>query len=123
MLPGQPYIAPPAQNKWHPLTVTKEQLGDFFSETKSAKDIVSQFMGFSPLHAEELLFRLKDTKDKVDCFQNFIASFQHGGTQPMYVVANNKTYYSPIALTHLQGDVTNYSNVHELLDRVFFCTR
>jgi len=120
VLPGQPYIAPPAQNKWHPLTVTKEQLGDFFSETKSAKDIVSQFMGFSPLHAEELLFRLKDTKDKVDCFQNFIASFQQGGTQPMYVVANNKTYYSPIALTHLQGDVTNYSNVHELLDRVFF---
>jgi len=120
ILPGQPYIAPPAQNKWQPLTVTDEQLTVFFSEPKTAKEIVGQFVGFSPLHAEELLFRLSATTNKVACFKDFMAAFRDGGTEPMYVYANNKTYFSPIALNHLQGEKTVYPNVHELLDRVFF---
>ena len=120
ILPGQPYIAPPAQNKWQPLTVTDEQLTAFFSEPKTAKVIVGQFVGFSPLHAEELLFRLSAATNKVACFKDFMAAFGDGGTEPMYVYANNKTYFSPIALTHLQGEKTVYPNVHELLDRVFF---
>lgn len=49
-----------------------------------------------------------------------MALFNDGGNEPMYVLANNKTYFSPIALTHLQGEATVYPNVHELLDRVFF---
>ncbi len=120
ILPGQPYIAPPAQNKWQPLTVTDEQLTVFFNEPKTAKEVVSQFVGFSPLHAEELLFRLASTANKVICFRDFMAAFRDGGTEPMYVFANNKTYFSPIALTHLQGEKTVYPNLHELLDRVFF---
>ncbi|MFJ7648079.1 NFACT family protein [Lysinibacillus sp. NPDC097279] len=120
ILPGQPYIAPPAQNKWQPLTVTDEQLTVFFNEPKTAKEVVSQFVGFSPLHAEELLFRLASTANKVICFRDFMAAFRNGGTEPMYVFANNKTYFSPIALTHLQGEKTVYPNLHELLDRVFF---
>lgn len=120
ILPGQPYIAPPAQNKWQPLTVTDEQLTVFFNEPKTAKEVVSQFVGFSPLHAEELLFRLASTANKVLCFRDFMAAFRDGGTEPMYVFANNKTYFSPIALTHLQGEKTVYPNLHELLDRVFF---
>ncbi|QDQ01669.1 fibronectin/fibrinogen-binding protein [Lysinibacillus fusiformis] len=120
VLPGQPYIAPPAQDKWNPLTVTDEQLIEFFSEQIVAKDVVSQFVGFSPLHAEELLFRMPTSPNIVTCFKEFMSSFNDGGNEPMYVLANNKTFYSPIALTHLQGEVTTYPNLHELLDRVFF---
>lgn len=120
ILPGQPYIAPPAQNKWQPLSVSDEQLTAFFTEPKTAKEVVSQFVGFSPLHAEELLFRLTTATNKVVCFRDFMAAFRDGGTEPMYVFSNNKTYFSPIALTHLQGEKTVYPNVHELLDRVFF---
>ncbi|EON73228.1 Rqc2 family fibronectin-binding protein [Lysinibacillus sphaericus] len=120
ILPGQPYIAPPAQDKWHPLTVTDEQLTIFFAEQITAKDVVSQFVGFSPLHAEELLFRITKSPNVVACFKEFMAAFNDGGTEPMYVLANTKTYFSPIALTHLQGEATVYPNVHELLDRVFF---
>ncbi|WP_339261713.1 Rqc2 family fibronectin-binding protein [Lysinibacillus sp. FSL K6-3209] len=120
ILPGQPYIAPPAQNKWQPLTVTDEQVAAFFAEPKTAKEVVSQFIGFSPLHAEELLFRLTVASNKVGCFKDFMADFNDGGKEPMYVSAHNKTYFSPIALTHLQGEKTVYPNVHELLDRVFF---
>ncbi|KPN97297.1 NFACT family protein [Lysinibacillus sp. ZYM-1] len=120
VLPGQPYLAPPTQNKWNPLLVTDEELSTFFSETKTAKEVVTQFTGFSPLHAEELLYRMSSTSNRVQCFKDFIAAFANGGTSPMYVWANHKTYFSPIELTHLHGDVTVYPNVHELLDRVFF---
>lgn len=120
VLPGQPYLAPPTQNKWNPLLVTEEELATFFAETKNAKDVVTQFTGFSPLHAEELLYRMTSTSNRVQCFKEFISSFANGGTSPMYVWANHKTYFSPIELTHLHGDMTVYPNVHELLDRVFF---
>ncbi|KAB0441909.1 Rqc2 family fibronectin-binding protein [Lysinibacillus fusiformis] len=120
VLPGQPYLAPPTQNKWNPQLVTEEELATFFVETKNAKDIVTQFTGFSPLHAEELLYRMTSASNRVQCFKEFIASFANGGTSPMYVLANHKTYFSPIELTHLHGDMTTYPNVHELLDRVFF---
>ncbi|GLC87463.1 Rqc2 family fibronectin-binding protein [Lysinibacillus piscis] len=120
ILPGQPYIAPPAQQKWHPLAVTDEQISTFFHETKTAKDVVSQFMGFSPLHAEELLYRLSQTNEQQTRFKHFMASFHAGGTEPVYVVSDQKTYFSPIRLTHLQGDTTVYPTIHQLLDRVFF---
>lgn len=120
VLPGQPYIAPPAQDKWHPLTVSEEQIQIFFSEEKTAKEVVAHFSGFSPLHAEELVFRLANATDTLSCFKQFIQEFKDGGSQPTFVVANNKTYFSPIVLTHLQGEVTTYPNVHALLDRVFF---
>ncbi|WP_336634384.1 Rqc2 family fibronectin-binding protein [Lysinibacillus fusiformis] len=120
VLPGQPYLAPPTQNKWNPLLVTEEELVTFFAETKNTKDVVTQFTGFSPLHAEELLYRMTSASNRVQCFKEFIASFANGGTSPMYVLANHKTYFSPIELTHLHGDMTVYPNVHELLDRVFF---
>lgn len=120
VLPGQPYIAPPTQDKWHPLTVSDEQIQAFFNEEKTAKEVVAQFSGFSPLHAEELVFRLANSTDRLSCFKQFMAEFKGGGIQPTFIVVNNKTYFSPIALTHLNGEVTTYPNVHALLDRVFF---
>lgn len=120
VLPGQPYIAPPAQDKWHPLTVSDEQVKDFFTEEKTSKEVVAQFAGFSPLHAEELVFRLTHAADAVTCFKQFMGAFHDGGMQPSFLFANNKTYFSPITLTHLQGEITTYPTVHTLLDRVFF---
>ncbi|HBT73609.1 MAG TPA: hypothetical protein DEB37_15590 [Lysinibacillus sp.] len=120
VLPGQPYIAPPTQNKWNPLTVTDEELTMFFAEAKTTKEIVTQLAGFSPLHAEELLYRMTTASNAPACFKEFMTSFANGGMKPMYVLSNNKTYFSPIELSHLQGEVTVYPNVHELLDRVFF---
>lgn len=120
VLPGQPYIAPPTQNKWNPLTVTDDELKSFFAEARTTQEVVTQFAGFSPLHAEELLFRMTKASDTLACFKDFMASFANGGTKPMYVIYNHKTYFSPIELTLLQGEVTVYPNVHELLDRVFF---
>ncbi|MEG0260388.1 MAG: NFACT RNA binding domain-containing protein, partial [Lysinibacillus sp.] len=120
VLPGQPYIAPPAQDKWNPLTVSEQQLTTFFTVETTAKDIVSQFSGFSPLHAEQLSFQLQTTNDIVTTFKKFMQQFESSSIQPSHVTQQNKTLFSPINLTHIQGEHTVYPTLGSLLDRVFF---
>lgn len=122
VMPGQPYIAPPTQNKINPLTVSAEELELFFNEPKTAKEIVQHFTGFSTLHAEELLYRIMQQADTTPApiFQQFMTQIANGGEQPCYVDLAGKSYFSPNILTHLAGEKTTYDNLSELLDRVFF---
>lgn len=109
IMPGQPFVAPPAQEKVNPF------LGDdnFFTAPRTAKDIVGHFAGFSPLHAEELLAR--GTQN----FDNFMQAFNTGGEQPTYAEVGNKVLFSPNRLTHLTS-TTSFASNSALLDRVFF---
>ena len=118
VLPGQPYIAPPEQNKVNPLKVSSEEIQAFFAQERTAKDIVGHFTGFSPLHAEEILHRL--SKNKSDAFESFMQKTAMGGEVATFVELDNKMYFSPNELTHLNGEKTTYETLSELLDRVFF---
>ncbi|MEC1179410.1 NFACT RNA binding domain-containing protein [Metasolibacillus meyeri] len=113
VLPGQAYIAPPAQHKVNPYETTGE---DFFAEPKSAKEVVAHFAGFSPLHAEELLARLSHNST---VFQPFLQELTTAAN-PTYVEVDGKVSFSPSDLTHLAGHVTTYPTLGSLLDRVFF---
>ncbi|MEK4228675.1 Rqc2 family fibronectin-binding protein [Solibacillus sp. FSL H8-0538] len=118
VLPGQIYMAPPAQHKVNPYEVADQDIQAFFAEDKEPKDVVTHFAAFSPMQAAELLHRIK-SQDVVTAFRQFtteVASAAH----PTYLESNGKIYYSPAHLTHLEGHVTNYPNLSELLDRVFF---
>ncbi|WP_342472882.1 NFACT RNA binding domain-containing protein [Metasolibacillus sp. FSL H7-0170] len=116
VLPGQPYIAPPAQHKVNPYTVTEEEIKDFFAEPKSAKEVVAHFAGFSPLHAEELLARLAHG---VAAFQLFLQELTNA-MSPTYIDKDGKAVFSPCSLTHLTGQTATYPTLGALLDRVFF---
>lgn len=118
VLPGQQYIAPPAQNKVNPSTVSDNELQLFFAEEKTAKDIVSHFKGFSPTHAEELLHRLKQG-EIVNTFKAFLSEIITGAF-PTYLESDQKTYFSPTKITHLDGKETTFDNLSSLLDRTFF---
>ncbi|QCR31740.1 NFACT family protein [Lysinibacillus sp. SGAir0095] len=118
VLPGQIYITPPEQNKTNPLTVSDEELMHFFKEGTSAKEIVEHFTGFSPTHANELLYRLQG-KDKVETFRAFLDEIIKSAF-PTYVEVDRKIYFSPSKLTHLEGTETNYDTLSILLDRAFF---
>lgn len=118
VLPGQQYIAPPAQNKINPATVSDDELRKFFSEEKNAKDVVSYFKGFSPTHAEELLYRLKQG-DIIEQYRKFINEIITSA-YPTYLEANQKTYFSPTKLIHLKGKETAFENLSALLDRTFY---
>lgn len=121
VLPGSIYIAPPKQDKWNPVTVTDEQLAEFFTEIRDAKEIMQQFIGFSPLHANELLFRAQEQQvPTVSIFRNFVNEFVVGGTKPTYLEQGRKVIFSPIDLHSFEEPKTYYNTLSELLDRVFF---
>lgn len=122
ILPGQPYIAPPEQQKVNPFTVSNDALHTFFTEEKTAKDIVAHFTGFSPLHAEELLYRIKQQTEQssITIFQQFMQNIVNSGEQPTFVESSGKVYFSPNDITHIEGEKTTYRSLSALLDRVFF---
>ncbi|WP_332648046.1 Rqc2 family fibronectin-binding protein [Lysinibacillus sp. 54212] len=118
VLPGQTYIEPPAQNKQHINNTTDENLRAFFAGDVTAKDIMNHFIGFSPLHANELTHRLRQG-DIVELTRTFMDEVITA-KQPTYIEKEGKTYFSPTSLTHLAGNETQYPNLSTLLDRVFF---
>lgn len=118
ILPGQTYIAPPAQNKVNPYDVSDEDVTAFFNEPREPKDIVGHFAAFSPMHAAELLHRM-DCTANVAAYRKFLDEVANA-THPTSVEIDGKMYFSPTNLTHLLGSVTNYKTLGELLDRVFF---
>ncbi len=118
VLPGQPYIAPPQQDKVSLSSLTDKEIEQFFTSDVSTKDIIEKFAGFSPLHSNELLYRLK-SQDVVTAsrqLMNEIVTI----AKPTYIEQESKSYFSPTNLTHLQGSVTTFATLGELLDRVFF---
>ncbi|WP_404427665.1 NFACT family protein [Ureibacillus chungkukjangi] len=118
VLPGQLYITPPEQNKKNPLLVSDEEINQFFTEETSTKEIVEQFKGFSPTHAQELLHRLQGD-DKVTHFRGFLDEIVKSA-RPTYIEVDRKIFFSPTKLTHLEGAETAYETLSILLDRTFF---
>lgn len=116
ILPGQTYISPPAQHKVDPFKAQIEEVKMFFVEERTAKDIVTQYAGFSPLHAQELRSRLNGD---MTVFTNFLQEITHA-ISPTYVENEGKSAFSSAALTHLGGQHTTYDTLGHLLDRVFF---
>ena len=118
VLPGQLYIAPPTQNKVIPAHVSDEEIVQFFSTEKSAKDVVDYFKGFSNVHAEELLHRIS-LGDVVNQFRNFMKEIETSDA-PTYIENGKKTYFSPTRLTHLQGEISHFPTLSSLLDRAYY---
>ncbi|WP_010301683.1 Rqc2 family fibronectin-binding protein [Kurthia senegalensis] len=121
VLPGFEYLTPPAQDRENPLTITLNELDGFFGIPRDPKEIMNHFVGFSPLQAKEFVHRAEASEQSMaDLFQPFIQQFKDGGTVPTYAEIGNKVVFSPIELTHLDGQTTAYPTLSALLDRVFF---
>lgn len=118
VLPYQTYIEPPKQDKLSLTSLSDEELNQTFTQQLTAKELIEKFAGFSPLHANELLHRLT-TEAPVTAVRQLMNEIVTTA-QPTYVEQDGKSYFSPTHLTHLQGTVTHYNTLGELLDRVFF---
>lgn len=119
VLPGEEYIAPPSQDKLNPLNVSDEEIIHFFASDVSEKEVMNKFKGFSSSHAKELLYRLKESNNSSETFHRFMEEIVTSAS-PTYLEAGNKTYFSPTDITFVDGEKTTFSNLSELLDRVFY---
>lgn len=118
VMPGAPYIAPPAQHKENPFTASPTDVSAFFAQAREVKEVQQQFAGFSTPHARELLHRIGDG-DAATTWQQFLTDVATA-TSPTYVEADGKILFSPAAITHVSGSTESYETLGALLDRVFF---
>ncbi|MEK4250399.1 Rqc2 family fibronectin-binding protein [Paenibacillus sp. FSL W7-1287] len=151
VMPGSSYTPPPEQNKLDPLAVnTKEQFTDALHRddeqaSVTSKTLVGSFSGFSPLLANEIIYRAitkqhdqwldaterplqLDGQLRVDHIDDLWSSFKHmmetvqqQQFRPMIVkeTARDKQYFSVVALTHIDGSFTEYRAVSEVLEAFY----
>ncbi|ARD49246.1 NFACT family protein [Sporosarcina sp. P33] len=119
VLPGQPYIPAPPQDKLNPFEVTETEFSEIAGTLQEPKDIVRRFAGFSPLTAAELLYRL-DNQASFSIWQSFLQSFSAESMKPTVVENDRKTVFSAVELTHAEGTAQSFSTLGDLLDKVYF---
>lgn len=122
VLPGQPYIPAPPQEKLDPFELDEKEFLTLLPEWENAKQVVGKLSGFSPIHGEELLHRLSET-DKENAFleyKDFLSSFKGGTHTPTIAEVGNKMIFSATELTHADKVVATFETLDELLDKVYF---
>lgn len=122
ILPGERYIEPPPQNKYHPLTISGE---DFikqldFNAGKLDRQIVRVLEGISPFLAKEIVFRSKLGAPEV-YKQNFLdirKEIKNQKYQPT-IYQNKREDFHVIGIIYLGGEQTQYSTTNEMLDQFY----
>lgn len=114
ILPGQPYIFPPSQDKEDPFTNSDALIN------LDEKELVQQYAGFSPLTARELHHRLTTAGDKESAAKKFLEDFSQEDPVGYYVEQDSKSFFSATPLEHLEAQGLSFPNLGELLDRMYY---
>lgn len=153
IMPGVSYATPPEQHKTDPFALEDfasfasalhiEQADEDISVT--SKQLVQSFSGFSPVIAQELVYRSITGTDNVtdnaaerpiilgndytafniqklwEIFHDVMKKVKQGQFMPEIVTAsaNDKMSFSIIALTHIEGSRQAFSSVSECLEAFF----
>ncbi|BAQ10461.1 RNA-binding protein [Bacillus sp. OxB-1] len=122
VLPGQPYIPAPSQDKADPFAVSQEEFLSSLPKFENARDIVGALAGFSPVTATELLHRLNAVaaSEKYEVFTEFLESFTNQNGSPNISETGAKTVFSAVALTYADRTVAEFNTLGDLLDKVYF---
>ncbi|WP_017380806.1 Rqc2 family fibronectin-binding protein [Paenisporosarcina sp. TG-14] len=122
ILPGQPHIAPPKQDKVNPYNVDEASFQSLLNSEDLSREFLSQLAGFSPLHAKELahLVENRGGQSSYDVFKKFLDEFNKKNPTGMYLESGNKAIFSSVDLAHLEGNKTPFNSLGELLDKVYF---
>lgn len=107
VLPGRPYVDPPAQGKRDPLHTTQQEFVTAldWNGGKLDKQLVDAYSGISPLLARELLHRagLATREALWTAFTSFFQQVKKHQYAPQIVEHQEKTYFYITELTHLAG--------------------
>ncbi|MEH7247014.1 NFACT RNA binding domain-containing protein [Neobacillus niacini] len=124
ILPGQPYIYPPEQNKQNPFSAVEEDLlrKIDFNSGKLDRQIVEQFAGTSPLFAKEVIYQ-SGIANRTTVPKTFILMIQriaNGELKPSIMSTENKEVYYLFPLEHVNGEIKSFLTISEMLDRFYF---
>jgi predicted ribosome quality control (RQC) complex YloA/Tae2 family protein len=121
ILPGQPHIAPPKQDKKNPYEVDEQEFLALFTSEDLPREFLSNLGGFSPLQAKELANRIEESnQSSYTVFKSFLDEFDQKKPTGTYVEQGNKALFSSVDLSHIEGQKTSYDSLGELLDKVYF---
>jgi len=123
ILPGREYVEPPEQHKLHPLYVSEEQ---FFSviqlnEGKLDKQLVQHFTGMSPSFAKEIIHQasLPTRENLWNTYYNIMNKIKSDSYEPAIVISENKTDFSIIPLTHIEGEIVKYPTINDCMEEFY----
>ncbi|MEH7353051.1 NFACT RNA binding domain-containing protein [Neobacillus drentensis] len=124
ILPGQPYIFPPEQNKVNPFEAVEEDIlrsVDFIGG-KVDRQLVEHFAGISPIFAKEVIFQsgLANRTTVPGTFVRLIKKIDAGDISPAIISANGKEAFYLFPLEHLKGEKKTFKTLSEMLDRYYF---
>lgn len=114
VLPGQPYVFPPSQEKKDPFSAPGELAG------LTEKELVSTFSGFSPLNARELHHRMAQGENSQEIAEQFLADFSKEQPTGHYIELDGKSSFSATPLTHIGEAEMIFPTLGELLDRMYY---
>ncbi|PLT27560.1 Rqc2 family fibronectin-binding protein [Peribacillus deserti] len=125
VLPGNEYIAPPAQEKKNPLDATEETLLRTinFNEGRLDKQLVNSFAGISPLFSKEAVYQagLANRNTLPNAFLNQINKVKQKQYEPTLIhTPDGKEIFYFIPLDHIDGTRQVFSSLSALLDRFYF---
>lgn len=131
VMPGASYVSPPDQGKDNPLEVTRTLFLEGMAQAAADKGnaapeqlLVAQFSGISPLAAREIVYRsfqesglASQPEHLWSVFETVMGDIRSGRPEPNLVTdAKGKSYFSVIALTHIEGERLRTETVSECLE-------
>ncbi|MEH6938198.1 NFACT RNA binding domain-containing protein [Bacillus sp. JJ664] len=119
--PGSSYVLPPKQEKQDPFAqMTEAEFLNIISneDQPTAQVLVQEFAGISPLFANEVVYRNKDSL--FESFVSLIDDIQERRYTPSLYRFQSKEQFYFIEMTHLKGEQTTFSSLSELLDVFYF---
>ena len=122
ILPGQPFIPAPSQDKLNPFELSETAFTSLVSKWESTHDVINTLTGFSPVTANELLYRLNANSEQIpyETFRDLLESFKGNGSVPTIAEVGTKAMFSATPLTYASRTVAEFDSLGQLLDKVYF---
>ncbi|WP_163182856.1 Rqc2 family fibronectin-binding protein [Neobacillus sedimentimangrovi] len=124
ILPGQPYVFPPEQNKKNPFLANEEDVlrSIDFNAEKLDQQLVNHFAGVSPIFAKEVLYQsgLANRTTVPKTFIKLVNKIKTGDLSPSIITNDGKEAFYLFPLEHLKGEVKEFTSLSEMLDRFYY---
>lgn len=118
ILPGQPYIYPPTQNKSNPFDLSTDDILAQVQASDAPHVFMATFMGVSPLIEQELSATCSENVTaKVQAFQRILTDVATGQVNPTIDQDAQGFYLFP--LHNFSDDVTHYASINACLDAFY----